>query len=435
MYGAGTAPTEMLRTPGRPMPTGAFGPRTAAIPGSPFPASGPFPTALAPSATQPTMAAGLPTDDPSSAATVLSPSGALAQSGTGGVASPSQPTQIAGTTAPPGAAGSPGAGSAGSSGPAVARKKPNTVVLAGAAAGVVILAAGGWALFGGASSPPASGGDAAAVETAPPPSGSAPAPLPAPAPTGDLSQPGAPVAPGAQQAPPASGAGTPGQAGQAGQAGQGAGVAPGGSQPAAAPAGAVAVKPAPTAPAAPAAGKAAADKGAAAPPALASGKAAPGQATPAAPSGTTGPAAASPAGTKSGAAGKPASDDALITFPNVKVLAVNGRRASDRDVVLNFAAGSIAIMPREGGEALRSVPYRQIVRMTYVKANKPRWDDTLPAPPADLDVGGGILNRSRHWLIVQTKEAYVILRLEDGNAVRILDTLESRTGLKVERPQ
>ncbi len=130
----------------------------------------------------------------------------------------------------------------------------------------------------------------------------------------------------------------------------------------------------------------------------------------------------------------PAAVDPLVTFPKVKLLAVNGRKTNDRDVAIQFARGVMSIVPKEGGEALRSLQYRQIAKLTYIKSRRPKWDNTLSSPPDDLDVGGGLLNRSRHWLVVQTKDEYALLRLDDDNVVGILETLEARTGQKVERP-
>jgi hypothetical protein len=78
-------------------------------------------------------------------------------------------------------------------------------------------------------------------------------------------------------------------------------------------------------------------------------------------------------------------------------------------------------------------PYRAIRRATYVSARNPKWDTSLAGPPSDLDVGS-ILRLSRHWLVVQTTDSYAILRLEERDVPRFLDTLQTRAGIKVERP-
>ena len=69
-----------------------------------------------------------------------------------------------------------------------------------------------------------------------------------------------------------------------------------------------------------------------------------------------------------------------------------------------------------------------------MSARDPKWDASLTGPPADLDVGS-ILRQSRHWLVLQTDDSYAILRLDDQrNVPRFLDMLQTRTGIKVERP-
>ncbi len=113
---------------------------------------------------------------------------------------------------------------------------------------------------------------------------------------------------------------------------------------------------------------------------------------------------------------------------------VAGKRSNDRDVLLNFASGQISVLPKDGGEAISTLPYRSIAKATYVKARDPKWDSSLSAPPEGLDVGS-VFRQSRHWLVVQTRESYAILRLEDNNVARVLETFEARTGVRLDRPQ
>ena len=127
-------------------------------------------------------------------------------------------------------------------------------------------------------------------------------------------------------------------------------------------------------------------------------------------------------------------NDPLVAFNNVKLYVVTGKRGDDRDVLLNFAGGQMSILPKNGGEALIITQYRNIAKATYVKGRDPRWDAGLSAPPEGLDVGS-MFRQSRHWLVVQTKDNYTILRLDDENATKVLDTFESRTGLRIDRPK
>ena len=134
------------------------------------------------------------------------------------------------------------------------------------------------------------------------------------------------------------------------------------------------------------------------------------------------------------AAPPPKADDTVVGFSSVKHLAVNGRRTTDRDVLVNFGGGQVTVLSRDGGGAILSIPYGSLRRATYVSARDPKWDTSLAGPPADVDVGS-ILRQSRHWLVLQTDDSYVILRLDDArNVPRFLDMLQTRTGVKVERP-
>jgi hypothetical protein len=124
----------------------------------------------------------------------------------------------------------------------------------------------------------------------------------------------------------------------------------------------------------------------------------------------------------------------LASFSNVKFFAVLKEKSTrDSDVVINFINGQVLVMPRNGGQAMVAVPYRRILKATYALGRDPKWDTSMPGPPAGLDVGS-FMRQSRHWLVVQGAEAYAVLRLDDNNFKQILETLEQRTGLKVDRP-
>jgi serine/threonine protein kinase len=148
------------------------------------------------------------------------------------------------------------------------------------------------------------------------------------------------------------------------------------------------------------------------------------------------PAAAAPsvpsASSASNTATTAAATDPLATFPNVKIYVVEGKRGADRDVLLNFAAGQVMVMPKNGGEAIAVVPYKKMLKATYTVARDPKWDASLPGPPEGFDVGT-FMRTTRHWLVVQGSERFAVLRLEDNNVRQILETFEARTGLKVER--
>jgi hypothetical protein len=132
-------------------------------------------------------------------------------------------------------------------------------------------------------------------------------------------------------------------------------------------------------------------------------------------------------------AGKPAAD-ALVTFPDVKLYQVVGKRTTDTDAVLNFSGGQLLVMPSTGGAAMATVPFKRITHATYVHARDPKWDPTLATPPDAFGIGG-LIRTARHWLVLQGPDHIEILRLDDSNFGRILEAFESRTGIKIDRPK
>lgn len=109
-----------------------------------------------------------------------------------------------------------------------------------------------------------------------------------------------------------------------------------------------------------------------------------------------------------------------------------GKKASDQDVLLSFAGGQISLTAKDGGSAMVTIPYKTVIRGTYVKSRDPRWDAALPSPTEKLDMPG-LIRTARHWLTLQTRTAYVILRLEDENFERIIQAIETRSNVKVDR--
>lgn len=244
--------------------------------------------------------------------------------------------------------------------------------------------------------PPADAGAVAPPATASadqppvaPPDSSAPAKTPpAPSPTDARATGSANSTPGRTSPPPASGAATPGKS----DATNAAALGPRGTS------------------AATAAGRSGA------PPV-----------TPPAPAATAAPVAAATA-----APAAPAIDDAFVTFKDVKFMAVKGQDSQDQDALVNFGGGQITVVPKDGGTAYSSWPYPSVTRATYSHSKDPKWDSTLPGPPDNLTIHG-FMRGTRNWLVLQSKTAYVLLRLDDANWRSVLDAIESRCGVKVAR--
>jgi serine/threonine-protein kinase len=128
----------------------------------------------------------------------------------------------------------------------------------------------------------------------------------------------------------------------------------------------------------------------------------------------------------------PEANDSQVVFPDVKVLLINGRRAQDRDALLSFVGGQVTVLNRQGGTIIASTTYKAIERATYIRARNPKWDPSLFSPPDNLDMPG-ILPTARHWLVLQNRTSYLILQLGGNTWPKVLETIETRTGVKVDR--
>jgi eukaryotic-like serine/threonine-protein kinase len=127
--------------------------------------------------------------------------------------------------------------------------------------------------------------------------------------------------------------------------------------------------------------------------------------------------------------------DEHVVYSDVKLLTVtSGKKTHDQDALLSFVGGTISVLAKDGGTPIMSMTYKGVVRATFVHARDPKWDPSLPAPADEkLDLPG-LFHPAHNWLVLQTKTAYTILRLDDSDVAQILTTVETRTGVKVDRP-
>jgi serine/threonine protein kinase len=123
----------------------------------------------------------------------------------------------------------------------------------------------------------------------------------------------------------------------------------------------------------------------------------------------------------------------LAAFGHVKMFTLDGDKTNSRDIVVNLSGDRMMLLPTDGGAPITELAYRDVQQAIYVRARDPRWDPSLSAPAGRVG-GAGIFSRARHWLVVQTKQAYAILQLDGNQPENILQTFENRTGLKVLRP-
>ncbi len=116
----------------------------------------------------------------------------------------------------------------------------------------------------------------------------------------------------------------------------------------------------------------------------------------------------------------------LAVFQKVKLFAVENGQMKERDVLLTFSADALTAVPPSGGVPIAAFPYAGISNVAYARAKNPQWDPRFAAPVGKIDVSG-LLDRARHWLVVQTPANYAILRLDGDDWSQVLQTLQART--------
>jgi hypothetical protein len=116
-----------------------------------------------------------------------------------------------------------------------------------------------------------------------------------------------------------------------------------------------------------------------------------------------------------------------------KLLSVNNGRAQYVDVTVRLSDADVEVLPRAGGAPITTMRYAGITT-TYVHADNPQWNADLASPPTKVNVPG-ILGRAGHWLVMQTRGNYAILRLTDKDSRTMLAAFESRSKKSVWRPQ
>jgi hypothetical protein len=139
---------------------------------------------------------------------------------------------------------------------------------------------------------------------------------------------------------------------------------------------------------------------------------------------------------KSGApAAEVASTVPPLLFNDIRVLVANAGKAREREGVLQLTDNRMAVLDREGGTPIISVPYSAVVGAYYSRSKQPRWKDADGKEvEGKIDLGRlGFLRGERNWLILMTSSEPLIMRLEDSGLRTVLPAFQERTGIKVQR--
>lgn len=119
-----------------------------------------------------------------------------------------------------------------------------------------------------------------------------------------------------------------------------------------------------------------------------------------------------------------------MSFSDVKIFDANGK--GSKDALITFGNGQVVIAAKVGGAAIATLGYKRVTHATFARGRDPEWDPKVTSPPKDFNVGS-LLRQPRNWLVLQGADHVEVLRLDGTNVKGILDTLEARIGLKVDR--
>ncbi len=123
------------------------------------------------------------------------------------------------------------------------------------------------------------------------------------------------------------------------------------------------------------------------------------------------------------------------SFGDVRTLVADGDKTKEIDALLGLENDKVVVRNRDNGAVLQSTTYQAITAATYAHTKSPRWQDGENMAPVPKTFGGSgfFLKSAKHWLTLQSKNDFVILRLEDKNFRTVLASIETRTGTKVKR--
>jgi hypothetical protein len=125
-----------------------------------------------------------------------------------------------------------------------------------------------------------------------------------------------------------------------------------------------------------------------------------------------------------------------FTF-EARAVVADGDKRREKDAVVTLADGALTVRDRgDKSKHLYVVPIESVTNLTYSNSRQPLWQS--PDGPAEaMRVEGGafgfLKGGGRNWFGVRTKEALLVLRVDDEQVGKITIGLEERTGLTLER--
>lgn len=118
-------------------------------------------------------------------------------------------------------------------------------------------------------------------------------------------------------------------------------------------------------------------------------------------------------------------------FPDVLFHMGSGADSHWEDAILVVAASELVVASPKDRSRLRAMPYRLVLRAACVFAPRPLFAPNLAKPAQPLVLPGPA--QPQHWLTLQTPSEFVVLRLTQGNADRVVEALQGRISIPIIR--
>ena len=120
-----------------------------------------------------------------------------------------------------------------------------------------------------------------------------------------------------------------------------------------------------------------------------------------------------------------------VIYRGVRAFIVNGDDVDEPSAELTIAPDGVRLADERGARVLATLPAAALTSAAYTRARNPRWYPTLAGPPAGVDMPGGLFRGRYHWLALQGREGYVIVRMNDSDWERITGTVTRILGLEI----
>jgi serine/threonine-protein kinase len=146
-------------------------------------------------------------------------------------------------------------------------------------------------------------------------------------------------------------------------------------------------------------------------------------------------AAAAPEHTTAPPAATRTVDTAPFSF-DARAVVADGDKRRERDAVVVVADGAVTVKEKnKSDKPLYVVPIDEVIGLTYSNSKQPLWrSPNGPAEAMRVEGGAfGMFKGERNWFGLRTKDALLVVRVDNDAVSRVIEGLQGHTGLTLER--